>query len=97
MLQAALHQEAYKQQVTPFLKEVKQQKELNTLRSYLKLYSTVPLQKLASFLEIDVNTLNTRLTNLKNKSKQLKWKGGPALSGEWEDTLDIEFVVDKVI
>jgi translation initiation factor 3 subunit L len=79
------------------LKEVKQLKELNTVRSYLKLYSTIPLQKLASFLEIDVNTLNTRLTNLKNKSKQLKWKRGPALSGELEETSDIEFVVDKVV
>lgn len=78
------------------MKEVKQFKELNALRSYLKLYSSISLQKLANFLEIDVETLNTRLTNLKNKSKQLKWKGGPALNGEWEDTSDIEFVIDQV-
>ena len=40
-------QEALNQQLNPFLREVKQQLKLPILRSYLKLYSTITLEKLA--------------------------------------------------
>ena len=50
-------QEAYRLQLKCFLTEVKQQTMLPTLRSFLKLYTTISISKLASFLELDEYTL----------------------------------------
>ncbi|CAB3369208.1 Hypothetical predicted protein [Cloeon dipterum] len=42
--------EAMKHQTNVFMDEVRQQKMLPTIRSYLKLYTTLPVSKLASFM-----------------------------------------------
>lgn len=48
-------QEPLKLQTKLFLNEVKQQALLPTIRSYLKLYTTIPVPKSAGFLELDQN------------------------------------------
>jgi translation initiation factor 3 subunit L len=48
--------EAFQLQVKIFMDEIKQQSMLSTIRSYLKLYKSMKLDKLASFLDL-VSTL----------------------------------------
>jgi translation initiation factor 3 subunit L len=40
-----------------FLREIREQVMLSTIRSYLKLYTTIEVKKLADFLEVDEKTL----------------------------------------
>mgnify|MGYP002385187048 CR=1 FL=1 len=53
----SLSQEPTKHQLKIFLREVRQQTLIPIIRSYLKLYSTMDVSKLASFLEIDKEKL----------------------------------------
>lgn len=50
-----LGQETYRLQVRLFLSEVRQQALLPTIRSYLRLYTSIPIQKLADFTELNEN------------------------------------------
>merc|ERR1711988_1257958 len=49
-----LHKEPLKLQLKVFPEEVQQQLMLPTIRSYLKLYTTMPLDKMAGFMEMPV-------------------------------------------
>lgn len=81
-----------------FLAEVKQQLLVPTLRSYLKLYTTMGLDKLASFLETDADSLRTQLLLFKQKGRQLKWSHGTLLDGEDVNTSDLDFaIVDDMV
>lgn len=40
-----------------FLYEVKQQQQLSVVRTFLKVYSTISLEKLATYMEVDESTL----------------------------------------
>ena len=53
----SLEQDAYRLQLKLFLSEVRQQQLLSSVRSFLKLYSAIPIAKLAAFMEIDEPTL----------------------------------------
>lgn len=44
------HKEPFLQQLKVFSDEVQQQAQLSTIRSFLKLYTTMPVAKLAGFL-----------------------------------------------
>merc|ERR1712106_1232232 len=48
----ALHKEPLRLQLKVFMEEVQQQLMLPTIRSYLKLYTTMPLDKMAGFMEM---------------------------------------------
>ena len=48
---------AYELQVQLFMAEVSQQQNNPTVRSYLKLYRTIDLSKLARFRDVDEETL----------------------------------------
>lgn len=70
-------------QLLVFMDEVRQQKDLPTTRSYLKLYTTLPLAKLASFIDPnasddDVSKLLIRLLCFKHKMRNLVWSKGPS-------------------
>lgn len=80
------HQEAYRLQLKLFLTEVQQQKMLPTIRSFLKLYTTIGIPKLAALLEVDTNTFREHLQCLKHKTHALAWTGGPPISGEWSSS-----------
>ncbi|KAL0905832.1 hypothetical protein M5K25_024271 [Dendrobium thyrsiflorum] len=61
------NQDAYRLQLKLFLYEVKQQQLLAGVRNYLKLYSTISIAKLATYMEVDEATLRTILMTYKHK------------------------------
>uniref|UniRef100_A0A7R9TYX1 Eukaryotic translation initiation factor 3 subunit L n=1 Tax=Prasinoderma coloniale TaxID=156133 RepID=A0A7R9TYX1_9VIRI len=80
-------QDAYKLQLSIFMEEVRQQARLPKLRSYLRLYTTIPVAKLASFMEVTESELMALLMAFKHKL------GG----GEGENEGLHFYVEDKVI
>lgn len=93
--------DAIKHQTQVFMDEVVQQKILPTIRSYLKLYTTLPLTKLATFicssradddwdLEKEVNTLTIQLLCFKHKMKNIVWtKGASGLDGRFQSGSEV--------
>lgn len=82
--------------------EVIQQKMLPTIRSYLKLYTTLPLNKLATFmcsstrpeenwdLEKEVAGLSIHLLCFKHKMKNIVWtKGASGLDGKFQSGSEV--------
>ncbi|GFG36307.1 hypothetical protein Cfor_00835 [Coptotermes formosanus] len=88
--------EAIKHQTQVFMDEVRQQKMLPTIRSYLKLYTTLPLSKLATFmgqgsqdenrdLKKEIEALIIHLLCFKHKMKNVVWtKGTSGLEGKFQ-------------
>ena len=60
-------QEPLKLQLKVFMEEVQQQLMLPTIRSYLKLYTTMPLDKMAGFMEMPVEEFRNHLLAFKHK------------------------------
>jgi len=89
------NQDPLKLQAKLFLIEVKQQAMLPTVRSFLKLYTTIGTQKLAGFLETDEKNFRTQLLCYKHKMRGLQWTSGTPLSGELNPVSDIDFFIDK--
>lgn len=87
-------QEAYKLQLRVFLKEVEQQQMLPTIRSFLKLYTTIGIPKLAALLEVDEASFREHLQCLKHKAHGISWTAGAPISGEWASSAEIDFFVD---
>jgi translation initiation factor 3 subunit L len=58
-------------QVELFMDKVHQQLLLNTLKSYLRLYASMPVRKLASFMKTDEPTIRSYLLAFKRKSQSL--------------------------
>ncbi|XP_018375639.1 PREDICTED: eukaryotic translation initiation factor 3 subunit L [Trachymyrmex cornetzi] len=100
--------EAIKHQTQVFMDEVVQQKMLPTIRSYLKLYTTLPLSKLATFmgnntrsdiegwdLDKEVNALTIHLLCFKHKMKNIVWtKGTSGLDGKFQSGSELDFYID---
>ncbi|XP_015521936.1 eukaryotic translation initiation factor 3 subunit L [Neodiprion pinetum] len=99
--------EAIKHQTQVFMDEVAQQKMLPTIRSYLKLYTTLPLSKLATFmcsstrpdgswdLDKEVATLGIYLLCFKHKMKNIVWtKGSSGLDGKFQSGSELDFYID---
>lgn len=63
------HLEALRYQQSLFLAEVKQQSRIPLLRSYLKLYSSIGMEKLASFLQCSEDDLRSQLLSYKVKTQ----------------------------
>ncbi|KAK9470980.1 RNA polymerase I-associated factor PAF67-domain-containing protein [Dipodascopsis tothii] len=80
-----------------FMADVQNSLLAPTLRSYLKLYTTMDLEKLATFLEMDPNDLRAALVVFKQKSQQLRWKEGSdsLLDGETIPVSDLDIVLDR--
>jgi len=88
-------QEAYRLQLRLFLQEVQQQKVLPTIRSFLKLYTTIGIPKLAALLEeTDEGSFREHLQCLKHKTHSLVWSGGAPLSGCSVSVTDVDFYVE---
>ncbi|KAK9767552.1 hypothetical protein K7432_002567 [Basidiobolus ranarum] len=77
-----------------FMSEVRKQILIPTLRSYLKLYTTMSIEKLATFLEVDAEELRTQLMIFKQKSRQRKWVEGTLLDCETITSTDLDFSVN---
>ncbi|RZF34035.1 hypothetical protein LSTR_LSTR013430 [Laodelphax striatellus] len=94
-------------QVQVFMDEVRQQKMLPTIRSYLKLYTTLPISKLAIFmsegdiseeeLKKNVEDLKIHLLCFKHKMKNVVWtKGGASgLEGSFQSGSELDFYIDN--
>ena len=89
------NEEAYRSQLKQFLQQVSSYEKLPALRSYLKLYTTISVGKLAGLMEVEAGALKAQLENMKAKSRLVEWKGGSsALDGEEVSVSDVEFTVD---
>ncbi|CAK9204550.1 unnamed protein product [Sphagnum troendelagicum] len=82
------NQDAYRLQLKLFLSEVRQQQLLSSIRSFLKLYTTISIAKLASFMDVDEPTLRVALLTYKHKTHVIN-NDGSVLSNA-----DVDFYVD---
>jgi len=65
-------QDAYKLQVQHFMNEMAAHATLRKLRSYMSLYTSIGVEKLASFNDMKVEEFQPWLTCFKNKMRQLE-------------------------
>ncbi|PPJ54089.1 hypothetical protein CBER1_06320 [Cercospora berteroae] len=78
-----------------FMEEVKNNIYTPTVRSYLKLYTTMDLTKLAGFLEVDADTLRSWLLVNKQRSRQVRHTGdGGLLEGDIVNTSDLDYAME---
>ncbi|XP_022317816.2 eukaryotic translation initiation factor 3 subunit L-like [Crassostrea virginica] len=90
------HKEPFLLQLRVFIEEVTQQIVLPTIRSFLKLYTTLPLSKLAIFMDMSEDELKTHLMCFKHKMKNLVWtRGTSGLEGEFQSASEVDFYIDK--
>lgn len=100
--------EATEHQTQVFMDEVSQQKMLPTIRSYLKLYTTLPMSKLATFmsppneplsdqkLQQNIADLRIYLLCFKHKMKNIVWtKGTSGLEGSFQSGSELDFYIDQ--
>jgi len=91
-----IHLEPFLQQLAVFQGEVAQQQLLPTIRSYLKLYTTLPISKLAGFMEMNEDDLRTHLMCFKHKMKNVVWtRGVSGLDGDFQSSSEVDFYIDK--
>ncbi|KAI1287283.1 Eukaryotic translation initiation factor 3 subunit L [Halotydeus destructor] len=89
-------QEPWKQQLSVFLDEVNQQLPILTIRSYLKLYTTLHISKLASLMEKSKDEVRLQLLAYKHKMQNVVWtSGNSGLEGEFQSGSDVDFYIDK--
>lgn len=89
------HTEPFKLQLRIFLNEVRQQVLLPTIRSYMKLYTSIPVEKLGNFLDMTASEFNENLMCFKHKSHNKVWSAGSPLSGASKTCSDVDFYLDK--
>ena len=69
----------------------------NVSFSFLKLYTTMPVAKLAGFLDMTEQEFRIQLLVFKHKMKNLVWTSGvSALDGEFQSASEVDFYIDKV-
>jgi translation initiation factor 3 subunit L len=91
-----IHNAAVRLQLELFMGEVRQQILLPTIRSYLKLYTTIGLDKLSSFLDMDRQQLVELLLCIKHKTYAQRWQSGtPPLDGPFSASTDVRFFIDN--
>jgi len=89
------HKEPLRLQLKVFMEEVKQQLMLPTIRSYLKLYTTMPLDKMAGFMNMPPEEFRNHLLAFKHKMKNVVWtKGTSGLEGEFQSGSEVDFYID---
>ncbi|KAJ3008534.1 hypothetical protein HKX48_008485 [Thoreauomyces humboldtii] len=78
-----------------FMAEVRTQLLVPTIRSFLKLYTTLGADKLAAFLEVDVEEVRTELLVFKHKTRQRRYESGSVLEGDFGPTTDLDFYLKQ--
>lgn len=90
------HKDPFHQQIKVFLDEVVQQQQIGVMRSYLKLYTTMPMEKMAAFLEMEVDSFRNALFCFKHKMKNMVWtKGTSGLQGDFHTDSEVDFFIDR--
>ena len=89
------NRDAYQQQLSVFMREVEEQLQMPTIRSYLKLYQSIGMEKLARFRDMDVDNFRMQLLALKHKTYQRKTArdNTPLTEGKMEAASDVHFFV----
>ncbi|GAB2284851.1 hypothetical protein Dimus_019304 [Dionaea muscipula] len=82
------NQDAYRLQLKLFLYEVKQQQLLAGVRTFLRVYSSISLGKLATYMEVDESTLRTILLTYKHKTHAVDTQG------KIISNADVDFYID---
>ncbi|KAI0075616.1 eukaryotic translation initiation factor 3 subunit 6 [Panus rudis PR-1116 ss-1] len=79
-----------------FLSDVRAQAPVPTLRSFLKLYTSLGTKKLASFLDADEEEMVQQLMVMKQASRSVSRveNGKGLLDGQTISTSDLDFVID---
>jgi translation initiation factor 3 subunit L len=85
----------YRAQLNLFLSEVRQQKVLPTIRSYLKLYTSIPIEKLARFCDMAPEHFREHLLSLKRCANQVVHEDStPPLEGKVSSVNDTHFYIE---
>lgn len=79
-----------------FMDEVKTNMWSPTVKSYLRLYTTMDLKKLAGFLEVQPEELRSWLLVTKQRTKQLRWTERGLLDGELVNVSDLDYAMQGV-
>lgn len=83
-----------------FLADIEAQLSVPTLRSFLKLYTSLGAKKLANFLDADEEGLVQEMMVLKQASRSISRvagsEGTSLLDGQTITTSDLNFVIDEV-
>lgn len=81
-----------------FLSDVRAQAPVPTLRSFLKLYTSLDANKLAGFLDADEEEMVQQLMVMKQASRSVSRVEGERnlLDGKAVPTSDLDFVIDEV-
>jgi len=83
-------------QCNAFLEGIESQIWLPILRGYLKLYTTLPLKKLASFMDIKEQDNDSFIAKLLSFKMIVNELGKETIGGDAEDSsMDLDFYVDK--
>ncbi|KAH9896841.1 eukaryotic translation initiation factor 3 subunit 6 [Cubamyces lactineus] len=80
-----------------FLAEVRAQAPVPTLRSFLKLYTSLDATKLANFLDADEEDMVQQLMVMKQASRSVSRVDNEKglLDGQWISTSDLDFVIKE--
>ncbi|RQM04890.1 hypothetical protein DH86_00002684 [Scytalidium sp. 3C] len=76
-----------------FMDEVKANMWSPTVKSYLRLYTTMDLRKLAGFLEVEPEKLRSWLLVNKQRSRQIRWTDNGLLDGEVVNANDLDYAM----
>jgi translation initiation factor 3 subunit L len=94
------HADATRRHLILFLADIEAQLPVPTLRSFLKLYTSLGAKKLASFLDADEEELVQEMMVLKQASRSISRVAGSEstslLDGQMITTSDLNFVIDEV-
>jgi len=83
-------------QVAVFIAEVKQQLFVPVIRSYLKLYTTMPIAKIGSFLGVAPEEFLSNLLCFKHKMTSLVCtKSSSGLEGDFQADSEVDFYIDR--
>ncbi|KAF8906881.1 RNA polymerase I-associated factor PAF67-domain-containing protein [Mucidula mucida] len=85
-------------QLKLFLSDVIAQQSTPTLRSFLKLYTSLGSKKLANFLDVDEEEMIQEMMVMKQCSRSVSrvgTEGGSLLDGQMITTSDLNFVIDE--
>ncbi|CAF9921189.1 MAG: hypothetical protein GOMPHAMPRED_002253 [Gomphillus americanus] len=76
-----------------FMQEVKSNMFSPTVKSYLKLYTTMDLKKLAGFLEVQPEQLRQWLLVNKQRNRQVRWSEGGLLQGDVINSNELDYAM----
>ncbi|KAI9733452.1 MAG: hypothetical protein M1818_007200 [Claussenomyces sp. TS43310] len=76
-----------------FMDEVKTNMWSPTVKSYLKLYTTMDLKKLSGFLDVEPEELRSWLLVNKQRSRQTRWTENGLLDGEVINANDLDYAM----